>query len=41
MKTADHGKRFKEERYFSADDVFAANTERLFYVKEKCKASMK
>ena len=40
-KTADHGIRFKEERYFSADDVFAANTERLFYVKGKCKASMK
>ena len=35
------GKRFKEERYLSADDVFAANTERIFYVKGKCKASMK
>ena len=41
MKTTDHGKRFKEERYLSANDVFAANTERMFYVKGKCKASMK
>ena len=41
MKTRDRGKRFKEETYLSADDVFAANTERIFYVKGKCKASMK
>ena len=41
IKTTDRGKRFKEERYLSADDVFAANTERIFYVKGKCKASMK
>ena len=41
MKTTDRGKIFKEERYLPADDVFAANTERIFYVKGKCKASMK
>ena len=41
MKTTDRGKRFKEEGYLSADDVFAANTERIFYVKRKCKASKK
>ena len=41
MKTKDRGKRFKEERCLSEDDVFAANAERIFYVKEKCKASMK
>ena len=41
MKTTNRGKRFKEERYLSVDDVFAANTERIFYVKGKCKASMK
>ena len=38
--TTDRGKRFKEERYLSAD-VFATNTERTFYVKGKCNASMK
>ena len=41
MKTKDRGKRSKEERYLSTDDVFAPNTERIFYVKRKCKASMK
>ena len=41
MKTTDRGKRFKEERYLSADYVSVANTERIFYVKGKCKASMK
>ena len=28
-KTTDRGKRFKEERYLSADDVLAAYTERI------------
>ena len=41
MKTTDRGKRFKKERYLFEDDVFAANTEGIFYVKGKCKASMK
>ena len=35
MKKADSGKRFKEHDLF-ADDVFAANTERIFNVKGKC-----
>ena len=30
MKTTDCGKRFKEKRYISEDDVFAVNTERIF-----------
>ena len=29
------------KRDLSADDVFAANKKRIFYVKGKCKASMK
>ena len=42
MKTTDRGKRFKEERYYlSVGDIFAANTERICYVKGKCKVSMK
>ena len=41
MKTTDRGKRFEEEGYLSAADVFAANVERIFYVKQKRKASIK
>ena len=41
MRTTDRGKKFKEERYLSADYAFAANTERIFDVQGKCKASMK
>ena len=41
MKTTNCGKRFKEEGYLSADDVFVANTEIIFFVKGKCKAPMK
>ena len=41
MKKTDRGKRFKEERYISGGDIFAANIERIFYVKGKCKASIK
>ena len=41
MKITDPGKRFNEERYLSADDVFESNTERIFCVKGKCKVSMK
>ena len=40
MKKTDSGKRLKEHDLF-ADDVFAANTERIFHVKGKCKASLK
>lgn len=41
MNTKDRGGRFKEERYLSADDLFAANKERIFNVKRNCKASLK
>ena len=41
MKTTDRGKKFKEEKYLSADDFFAVNTERIFYVEGKCKVLMK
>ena len=41
METTDCGKRFKEERHLTADDVFAANIETMFYVKGKYKASIK
>ena len=34
MKATDRGKSFKEERYLSTDDVFVANTERIFMLKE-------
>ena len=33
MKTTDRGEKFIEERCLFADYVFAANTERIFYVK--------
>ena len=39
MKTTHRGKR--EEWYLSADDVFAANTGRIFSVEGRFKASMK
>ena len=32
-KTTDHGEKFTEERCLFADYIFAANTERIFYVK--------
>ena len=41
MKTTDRGKRFEEEGYLSAANAFAANIERIFYVRQKCKASIK
>ena len=37
MKITDRGKRLKEERYLSADNAFAANIERIFYVKHQWK----
>ena len=40
-KTTNCGKRCKEEGYLSADDVFVANIEIIFFVKGKCKAPMK
>lgn len=41
MNTTHRGGRFKEERYLSADDFFAANKERIFNFKRNCKASPK
>ena len=41
MKTTDRGKRFEEEGYLSAANAFGANIERIFYVRQKCKASIK
>ena len=41
MKTTDRRTKFKEERYLSADDVFAVNTVGIFYAKGKFKASLK
>ena len=41
MKTLDRGRKFKEERYLSSNDIFAAETINNFVVKGKCKASIK
>ena len=41
MKTTDRGKRFEEEEYLSAVNAFAANVERIFYVRQKCKSLIK
>ena len=41
IKTLDRGRKFKEERYLSADSVFTTVSENHFNVKAKCKASMK
>ena len=41
LKTKDCEKRFKEERYLSANDILVASTEKIFYVTGKCETSMK
>ena len=41
IKTLDRGRKFKEERYISADSIFTYTDKDHFYVKCKCKASMK
>ena len=41
MKRTDRGKRFEEEGYLSAVNAFAANIERILYVRQKCKALIK
>ena len=41
MKTLDHGRKFKEKRYVNSDNVFDKNGDQTFYIKWKCKASMK
>ena len=37
MKTTDRGKRFKEERFFSADDVFQLIQKEYFILKKNVK----
>ena len=41
LKTLDRGRKFKDERYISADSVFTAVKENSFFIKGTCKASMK
>lgn len=41
IKTLDRGRKFKNERYISADSIFTRFYLGFFYVKCKCKASMK
>ena len=41
VKTSDRAKKFKEERYISADSITTSTKGEKFYIKRKCKASMK
>ena len=41
IKTLDRGRKFKEERYISADNIFTSTDSGSFYFQCKCKASMK
>ena len=41
IKTLDRGKKFKDERYLSADSIFTSLGRNGFFIKAKCKASMK
>ena len=41
IKTLDRGRKFKEERYISADSIYTRYDEKLFCFKAVCKASMK
>ena len=41
IKTLDKGRKFKCERYISADTLYTKWDNEYFYVKYKCKASMK
>ena len=41
IKTLDRGRKFKEERYISADSIYTYIDSDFFYFKCKCKASMK
>ena len=40
-KKFDRARKFKEERYLSADSLLTLSSPELFKVKAKCKASMK
>ena len=37
----ERGRKFKEEKYISADSIYTYLSDELFFVKAKCKASMK
>ena len=41
IKTLERGRKFKEERYISADSIFTDIQGKFFLVKANCKASMK
>ena len=41
LKTSDRGRKFKNERYLSADDIFTKACPKHFMVRAKCRASMK
>ena len=41
IKTLERGRKFKEERYITADSIFTAVLPQKFLVKGTCKASMK
>ena len=41
VRTLDRSKKFKEERYISADSITTSTKEEKIYIKGKCKASMK
>ena len=41
VKTLDHNKKFKEERYISADSKMISTKGEKNYIRGKCKASMK
>ena len=41
MKTLVRGRKFKEERFLTADSIYTTKTQNLFKVKGLCKASMK
>ena len=40
-KTLVRGRKFKEERFLTADSIYTTRTKNLFKVKDLCKASMK
>ena len=41
IRTLERGRKFKEERYISADSIYTYLSDELFCVKAKCMASMK
>ena len=41
LKTLERGRKFKEERYITADSIFTSTQDEVFHVKATSKASMK